>query len=166
MRGHSDVIDGHDDESTQARAALRRDALVRVVQLSVKLRTSARDLADLGAGWSSTLQELEVLVMLDQAPGAAQMSAGQLQRQLVLTSGALAHRLDKMEAAGRIRRVRSAADQRQVLVEMTPDGVAELRRVTSDQVGDGLAESLSAVESRLRRALTGSGDDDPAAART
>jgi DNA-binding MarR family transcriptional regulator len=159
-------MDSHDTESRQQHAAVRRETLIRVVLLSVRLRASARELSDLGGVWSSTLQELEVLVTLDQLPGATQMTVGQLQRQLVLTSGALAHRLDKMEAAGRVRRTRTPADGRQMLVQMTPAGVAELRRVTSGQVGDDLAGSLSAIEQRLRRALSGSGEGDPAAGRT
>ncbi len=159
-------MDSHGTESRQHHAAVRRETLIRVVLLSVRLRASARELSDLGGAWSSTLQELEVLVTLDQLSGATQMTVGQLQRQLVLTSGALAHRLDKMEAAGHVRRTRTPADGRQMLVQMTPAGVAELRRVTSGQVGDDLAGSLSAIEQRLRRALSGSGEGDPAAGRT
>lgn len=47
-------------------------------------------------------------------------TAGELAAQLRLTTGAVTALIDRMENAGLLRRTRSAADRRQVHVELTP----------------------------------------------
>lgn len=46
-------------------------------------------------------------------------TAGDLAEKLALSTGAVTALVDRMEKAGLLRRVRSAADRRQVLVELT-----------------------------------------------
>lgn len=53
-----------------------------------------------------------------------QLAAGQLARELRLSSGAMTNRLDRMEAAGLIRRLPDPNDRRGVLVEPTAEGHA------------------------------------------
>lgn len=60
-----------------------------------------------------------------RAEGAPyQLAAGQLARELRLSSGAMTNRLDRMEAAGLIRRLPDPNDRRGVLVEPTAEGHA------------------------------------------
>lgn len=49
-------------------------------------------------------------------------SPGQLARQMSLSSGAMTNRLDRMEAAGLIRRLPDPKDRRALLVELTDAG--------------------------------------------
>ena len=51
-------------------------------------------------------------------------SAGQLAEHMGLSSGAMTNRLDRMEAAGLIRRLPDPNDRRAILVEPTDDGRA------------------------------------------
>ncbi len=48
------------------------------------------------------------------------LTAGELARELGLTTGAVTALVDRMEAAGFFRRVRDTADRRRVLIEVTP----------------------------------------------
>src|SRR6478672_5933687 len=49
------------------------------------------------------------------------MTAGQLARAVRLTTGAVTGVLDRLEAAGLVRRVRDTKDRRKVIVEVTDD---------------------------------------------
>jgi DNA-binding MarR family transcriptional regulator len=53
------------------------------------------------------------------------MTAGELAIQARLTSGAVTALVDRLEAAGLVRRTRDTADRRRVMIEVTPK-VAEL----------------------------------------
>ncbi|HSL77390.1 MAG TPA: MarR family transcriptional regulator [Candidatus Limnocylindrales bacterium] len=58
-------------------------------------------------------------------------SAGQLADDMGLSSGAMTNRLDRMEAAGLVRRVPDPNDRRGILVEPTKDGLAIWERAVS-----------------------------------
>jgi DNA-binding MarR family transcriptional regulator len=60
-------------------------------------------------------------------------SAGQLAEQMGLSSGAMTNRLDRMEAAGLIRRLPDPNDRRGILVEPTRDGLAIWDRAVGTQ---------------------------------
>jgi DNA-binding MarR family transcriptional regulator len=57
---------------------------------------------------------------IDILDRSGRMTAGQLATAARLTSGAVTAVLDRLEAAGLVRRVRDPADRRRVLVEVTP----------------------------------------------
>ncbi|HEY2353421.1 MAG TPA: MarR family transcriptional regulator [Gaiellaceae bacterium] len=63
----------------------------------------------------------KVLMSLQWAEGTRR-SAGELARRAELTSGTMTARLDHLEAAGLVRRVRDSNDRRSVLVELTAKG--------------------------------------------
>lgn len=54
----------------------------------------------------------------------AQMMAGELARQLGLTTGAITGAVDRLERTGYLRRVHDPRDRRKVLLECTPEGRA------------------------------------------
>ncbi len=56
---------------------------------------------------------------LDVLERNARMTAGELARELRLTTGAVTALIDRLEKAGYVRRVADAADRRRVLVEVT-----------------------------------------------
>jgi DNA-binding MarR family transcriptional regulator len=75
-------------------------------------------------------------------------SAGKLATDLRLSSGAVTNRLDRMEAAGLIRRLPDPDDRRGTLVEPTPAGHAAWDRTVGAQARReaALTEHLSAAE--------------------
>jgi DNA-binding MarR family transcriptional regulator len=72
-----------------------------------------------------------------------QASAGKLATDLRLSSGAMTNRLDRMEAAGLIRRLPDPNDRRGTIVEPTPAGHAAWDKTVGAQARREL--SLSAV---------------------
>jgi DNA-binding MarR family transcriptional regulator len=57
------------------------------------------------------------------------VTAGELAQATGLTSGAATRMIDRLEAAGFVRRVHDTADRRRVLVEMAADRLAEIDEV-------------------------------------
>ncbi len=68
-----------------------------------------------------SLQDWQVLSSLRLGPGPCS-SPGELAADLELSSGAMTSRLDRLEAAGLIRRLPDPADRRGVHVELTDAG--------------------------------------------
>ena len=58
--------------------------------------------------------------VIDIVSRAGRMTAGQLATEARLTSGAVTAVVDRLEAAGLVRRVRDTVDRRRVLLELTP----------------------------------------------
>lgn len=89
--------------------------------------------------------EYRLLLRLATRSAEHRMSAGELSRLLALSSGAMTNRLDRLEAAGLVRRVQDAKDRRSVLVELTAQGVTTI---------DGAVIEQAAKEIDVLRALT------------
>jgi DNA-binding MarR family transcriptional regulator len=68
------------------------------------------------------------------------MTAGQLAAAVRLTTGAVTGVLDRLEAAGLVRRVRDTSDRRRVMVELTD----EVRRLAAPVFGPLVADATTA----------------------
>lgn len=90
-------------------------------------RRLQRTMDDTLRGLGLTWDDFKVLGFLRTAPDRRR-SAGALARKLEITSGTMTSRIDRMEAAGLVRRLPNPADRRGVLVEMTADGLAAWQR--------------------------------------
>ena len=115
------------------------------------------------AGFDLTYGEYHVLGALRRAGAPYRSSPGRLASHSELSSGAMTNRLDRLEAAGLVRRLPDPDDRRGVLVELTPKG----RKVYSDAVeaqarkealvaaalGDEEKEQLNALLRRLMLAF-------------
>jgi DNA-binding MarR family transcriptional regulator len=87
------------------------------------------------------------LLALDLITSRGRLSAGELARELHLTSGAITGLVDRLQAAGFARRVGDPDDRRRVLVEAT----ARERRV---------GELYAPLAAGLRRAIESYSDRD------
>ena len=70
------------------------------------------------------------------------MTAGQLADAVRLTTGAVTGVLDRLEAAGLVRRIRDTQDRRRVIVEITE----EVSRVSAPVYGPLIADAAEAHE--------------------
>lgn len=98
--------------------------------------------------------EFDLLATLFRAGPPYSLSPQQLVGALLLSSGAMTNRLDKLEAAGLLVRNPNPNDRRGVIVSLTPEGQRTLTRVLDDYLVqmDKTLEPLSATE---RRQLAG-----------
>lgn len=112
----------------------------RVLVLAEHLqRTANAALAEHGL----TLGEFDILGTLRRR-GEGGMTPTQLLRWVVLTSGGMTARLDKLEEAGLIRRRPDAGDRRMVVIELTPKGKGVIDAATAARFAEARA-SLPAL---------------------
>lgn len=78
--------------------------------------------------------EFDVLATLRRSGEPHQLTPGHLLDSMMITSGAMTNRLDRLEARGFITRTKSPTDGRQVLVTLTAAGKATLDAALADHV--------------------------------
>ncbi|MFG2356133.1 MarR family winged helix-turn-helix transcriptional regulator [Streptomyces sp. NPDC048521] len=86
--------------------------------------------------------EFDVLAALRRAGEPHTLSPRQLSATLMLTTGGMTGRLDKLERAGLLRRSPDPHDRRALQVTLTEEGL----RVIDEAVGAGLAEQRDALD--------------------
>ena len=105
--------------------------------------------------------EYKLLLRLVTRTEDNRMSAGELSRSLMLSSGAMTNRLDQLEKAELIRRVPDPRDRRGVQVELTDkgraiidDAVTEQAAKEIDVLGALKPRELNTLNQLLRKVLT------------
>lgn len=99
-----------------------------------------------------TRADFDVLATLRRAGDGATLSPSALSATLMLTSGGMTQRVDRLERAGLVERRPDPADRRALRIALTPEG----RTLVDRAVADGLAveqELLAAVPADRRRRL-------------
>ncbi|WP_353942590.1 MarR family transcriptional regulator [Streptomyces sp. HUAS MG91] len=89
--------------------------------------------------------EFDVLATLRRADAPFTLSPRQLSATLMLTTGGMTGRLDKLERRGLVRRSPDPHDRRGLQVTLTEEGLA----LVDEAVGAGLAVQKRALESAL-----------------
>lgn len=107
----------------------------------------------------------DVLAALRRAGPPYQLTPTELYREMMLSSGAMTARVDKLEAAGLVTRKPDASDRRGTLVCLTSKGKALIDAATEKHVANEkrLVSSLSVREAQqlnelLRKLLIALGD--------
>jgi len=101
--------------------------------LAMRLRRASQHLeravrSNLAASGVDEYWEIEVLMSLLRAPGHRR-SAGELQRECQVTSGAITNRVGRLERRGWVTRDVDPGDRRQVLVSLTSEGLKQAAHV-------------------------------------
>ena len=82
-----------------------------------------------------TVWEFDVLATL-RRNGPEGLPPKQLLRELLLSSGAMTHRIDRLEDAGLVKRSADPADRRGTIVRLTPAGVRRVDPAVRDRFED------------------------------
>jgi DNA-binding MarR family transcriptional regulator len=106
------------------------------------------------AGHGLNHGEYRMLLRLATRSNDNRMSAGELSKALLLSSGAMTNRLDRLERAGLIRRVPDPRDRRGVLVELTERGVEAIDAAVIEQAQKEI-DVLSALSAKELTTLNG-----------
>jgi DNA-binding MarR family transcriptional regulator len=90
----------------------------------------------------------DVLSALRRQGAPYQLSPGSLLRATLVTSGTMTNRIDRLAAAGLVRRQPDPQDKRGVLVTLTPEGRARVDAALADLLGreEALLTSLDRGE--------------------
>jgi DNA-binding MarR family transcriptional regulator len=118
-------------------------------------RRLRRALDDTLAEYGLDVGAYKVLSTLRWAGAPYRRSAGELAKRSDLSSGAMTNRLDQLEKAGLVRRLRDPADRRGVLVEPTDKGKELWERAIGVQARKEqlIAAALDADERRQLNTL-------------
>jgi DNA-binding MarR family transcriptional regulator len=111
--------------------------------------------------------EYDVLASLRRSGPPYELRAGDLLAALMITSGAVTNRIDRLERRGLVRRGKRVEDKRYVLVQLTEAGLALIDDAVPAHLDNerSILEPLSAgelaqLEELLRRLQAGLGDGE------
>jgi DNA-binding MarR family transcriptional regulator len=146
----------HSDEVVRQWAQQRPDLDPAPMRTFTRLWRTARaadeqlqqvfDRHGLEAGW------FDVLATLRRTGPPHRLSAGALARGLVMTTGGMTKRLDRLEREGLVVREPDPDDRRGVLVSLSRKGLKVVDRAVEDHLRNEAA-LLEALSDRERRAL-------------
>lgn len=97
--------------------------------------------------------EFDVLATLRRSGSPYRLTAGQLLDSMMITSGAVTHRINRLEARGLIRREPDPQDGRVVHVTLTDDGFRTVEAALPDHAANEAA-IVAALSERDRVTLT------------
>ncbi|MBW3695888.1 MarR family transcriptional regulator [Vibrio sp. T187] len=119
----------------------------RIMRIAKYMETQV---ADLHKKYDMKLGEFDVLATLRRSGKPYRLTPSELIESMMLTSGAMTNRLDKLEAKGLIVRAHSKEDRRSVTVELTKDGLVLIDQMMSEHVETQkyLVKSLSATQKK------------------
>ncbi|MEU5876084.1 MarR family transcriptional regulator [Spirillospora sp. NPDC047279] len=128
-------------------------------------RLIERELRDFFARYGMERWEFDMLATLRRAGGEHGLTAGDLNKAAMVTSGATTNRIDRLTAKGLVERAPDPEDRRSIRVRLTPEG----RRLVDEIVGLHVANEerfleiltpaeRSSLEGTLRRLLEALGD--------
>jgi DNA-binding MarR family transcriptional regulator len=116
-----------------------------------------------------TLSQFDVLAALRRSGPPYQLSPTQLSRLVILTSGAMTNRIDRLELMGLVARTPSPDDRRALLVGLTPAGLQRIDAAAGARLDDArrnlaplTAAEIDGLTSALRKLLVSFGDQAPA----
>lgn len=109
----------------------------------------------------------DVMATLRRVGEPHQLSAGELVKQTMVTTGAMTNRIDRLEQRGFVRRAASETDRRSVTVQLTDAGVAKVDDVAASHyelerelVAELTPRKQEALQHSLRALLISLGDTD------
>ncbi|GIU33167.1 MarR family transcriptional regulator [Shewanella sp. MBTL60-007] len=101
----------------------------RIMRIAKYMET---EVADLHKKYDMKLGEFDVLATLRRSGKPFRLTPSELIESMMLTSGAMTNRLDKLEAKGLIVRAHSKEDRRSVTVELTKDGLVLIDQMMAE----------------------------------
>lgn len=147
-----DLIDGIEDDLARVRGGLDTTGLavtgrlLRLARHVESLREAELRMFDL------TLADYDVLATLRRRAGTAGLNPRDLQRSVMVTSGGMTKRIDRLEEAGLVERRPDPDDRRAVLIRLTRRGRGVIDRAL---------EAMLVVERRaVTEALPATADRD------
>ncbi|TVU65080.1 MarR family transcriptional regulator [Vibrio cyclitrophicus] len=119
----------------------------RIMRIAKYMETQV---AELHKKYDMKLGEFDVLATLRRSGKPYRLTPSELIGSMMLTSGAMTNRLDKLEAKGLISREHSKEDRRSVSVQLTKDGLILIDQMMTEHVETQkkLVKSLSVSQKK------------------
>jgi len=157
----SDSVDFCIGDITSRYAAIHPEVEGAISRLSAINKHVNREFEDTLAGHGLNQGEYRLLLRLATRSEDNRLSAGDLSRALMLSSGAMTNRLDRLETAGLIRRMPDPRDRRGVMIELTDEGRKQIDTAVVEQAAKEIdvlsalsARELTSLNQLLRKVLS------------
>jgi DNA-binding MarR family transcriptional regulator len=134
------------------RPDLDLDAMATIARLLQLGRMLDAAIAELAAEYEVQPAEGDILFTLRRSGPPYRLSPSAISESLLVSSGTLTSRLDRLERKGLIKRVPHPEDRRSVEVELTPDALKQVDEVVTVHVRNE-QRILEALSDRERAAL-------------
>jgi DNA-binding MarR family transcriptional regulator len=121
----------------------------RVIVLAQHLEKSVNSVLE---SHQLNLGLFDILATLRRVGPAGQLTPTQLARSIMLSSGGMTNRLDRLEKLGWIERLSDPADRRGTLVALTPDGREVIEAATESRFQEA-NDSLPTLGAQDRKTL-------------
>ncbi|HSL58049.1 MAG TPA: MarR family transcriptional regulator [Acidimicrobiales bacterium] len=146
-----DAVDHIAEQWDEVRPDLDSSPLLVVGRISRLSRLIDRRLAESFERFDLEAWMYDVLATLRRSGEPYELTAGELVRQSMVTTGAITNRIDRLEARGLVER-RRTTDRRKVIVGLTAAGLALVDEVVGPHL-DTETEILAPLSDRQRRDL-------------
>lgn len=98
--------------------------------------------------------EFDVLATLRRSGAPYQLSPTELFKSMMVSSGTMTHRIDRLEKAGWVERIADVRDRRAMLIQLTEKGLSLIDEAVTAHVANE-HRILSALDAAEREALVG-----------
>jgi DNA-binding MarR family transcriptional regulator len=146
-----DLIDRMNQQWRTVRPDLDSSALEVVGRVIVLAQYLERSVNEALASLDLTLGQFDILATLRRQ---GRLTPTQLMQSVMLSSGGMTNRLDRLEEAGLIRRLADPADRRGVVVELTTKGGALIDAATEIRFAEA-QRSMPPLDQNETRVLAG-----------
>lgn len=148
----SDYVDVILEQWVRERPDLDATPIGIVGRISRAARYLERELEEVFARRGLSLWSFDMLATLRRHGPPFRLSATDLARATLVTSGTMTNRIDQLEKGGLVERLRDPSDRRGVLVALTPAGRAEIDAALGEHLANE-ARLIAPLEPREREAL-------------
>lgn len=167
MGTQRDAVDRIVSEWAQANASMDVSPVEIIGRVSRLSRIIDRRLAENFAAHDIESWMFDVMATLRRIGAPHELSAGELVRQTMVTTGAMTNRIDRLEKRGFVKRVASQVDRRSVTVQLTGAGLRKVDEVAVTHyelehqlIGELPAAKRKDLQDSLRALLISLGDID------
>ncbi|GMQ46778.1 MarR family winged helix-turn-helix transcriptional regulator [Vibrio sp. 10N] len=150
-----DAIDRLVEQWATEKPTLDTDPMAMMGRLMRIAKYMETKVADLHKKYDLKLGEFDVIATLRRSGQPYCLTPSELIDTMMLTSGAMTNRLDKLESKGLILREHSKEDRRSVTVQLTQDGLVLIDQLIEEHadVQKNLVKSLSAAQKKQANQL-------------
>ena len=124
----------------------------RVARLMHLGRRLGEEVAATGGRYGISVPEGDILFTLRRSGAPYRLSPSQISAALLVPSGTLTSRLDRLEAKGAIRRVANPSDRRSMEVQLTDEALGMVDKAVTEHVANE-QRLLAALSERDREQL-------------
>lgn len=150
-----DAIDRVVEQWAKQKPELDTDPMAMMGRLMRIAKHMETKVADLHKKYDLKLGEFDVLATLRRSGKPYRLTPSELIDTMMLTSGAMTNRLDKLENKGLISREHSKEDRRSVTVQLTQDGLVLIDKLIEEHadVQKSLVKSMTAAQKKQANQL-------------